>query len=43
MNFSIQDARFRLQNICESIDGIYLEWENRLEIYINMLEEKFGQ
>lgn len=28
--FLIQNAEFRLQDLCESIDG----WENRLDIYI---------
>ena len=41
VNFLIGNAEFRLQYQCERIDGMYLGWENRLDTYIDLLEEKF--
>lgn len=41
VNFLIRNVEFRLQYQCERIDGMYLGWENRLDTYIDLLEEKF--
>ena len=40
MEILIQDADLKLQFICESFDRMYLSWEDRLGIYIDILEEK---
>ena len=36
----IQDTDLKLQFICESFDRMYINWEDSLGIYIEMLEEK---
>lgn len=38
MNFLIQNAEFRLQYLCEDIDGMYLGREDSVDI--NLLEKK---
>ena len=40
MNMLIQEAEFRLQTLYESLDDMILNWENRFNVYIEMLEEK---
>lgn len=39
-NLLIQEAEFRLQFLCESLDNMTRSWGNRLYIHIDMLEEK---
>ena len=39
-NMLIQEAEFRLQPLYESLDDMILSWENRFNVYIEMLEEK---
>lgn len=40
MNLLMEEAEFKLQFLCESLDDMILSWENRLDVYRNMLEEK---
>ena len=41
MNMFIQEAKFRLQPLCESLDDIILSWKNRCVcVCIEMLKEK---
>ena len=40
MNLLMEEAEFKLQFLCESLDHMILSWENRLDVYRNMLEVK---
>lgn len=42
INFLVPDAKFILQYVYESLNGMYLSWEDSLEIYIEMFKKKIG-
>ncbi len=40
INFLVPDAKFILQFVYESLNEMYLSWEDSLEIYIEMFKKK---